>query len=127
MKIILLGMCNRLIEASIKHILNQTEDFQVYSVHPGKCEIAKECKAVAADILLLEVAYNPGSTLDDCLSEVEILQLLRPECKVILVCDENSVPGIARKIAMAKKDRLIDDFMYLPVSESYFTAILYSM
>jgi len=34
---------------------------------------------------------------------------------------------VARQIALAKKDGLIDDFVYSSVSESYLTAMLYAI
>ena len=75
----------------------------------------------------MEAAFHIGATLDDCLKEARRLRSLRPECKTILLCDENSAPEVARRIALAKKDGLIDDFVYSSVSESYLTAMLYAI
>ena len=127
MKKIVLSICNSLMELSIAHSLTQTGGFQIVSIHPGCGEIARECADASADVLLMEAAFHIGSTMDDCLKEAKQLRRLRPECKTILLCEENSAPEVARRIALAKKDGLIDDFVYSSVSESYLTAMLYAI
>lgn len=127
MKKIVLSICNSLMELSISHCLTQTGGFQIISIRPGCKEIAMECAAASADVLLMEAAFHIGATLDDCLKEAKGLRSLRPECKTILLCDENSAPEVARRIALAKKDGLIDDFVYSSVSESYLRAMLYAI
>ena len=127
MKRIVLSICNSLMALSISHSLKKTGDFQVSSLRSGCGEIAKECAEVSADILLMEAAFNVGATLADCLKEVRHLRETCPKCKVILLCDENSAPEVARKVVQAKKDGLIDDFVYSSVSESYLTAMLYAI
>lgn len=127
MKKIVLSICNSLMAMSITHSLTQTGGFQIASIRPGCKEIARECADASADVLLMEAAFNIGATLDDCLKEAKRLRSLRPECKTILLCDENSAPEVARRIALAKKDGLIDDFVYSSVSESYLTAMLYAI
>ena len=124
MKTILLSICNSLMALSITHSLNHSGGFSVHSAAPGNQGIAEKCAAVSADILLMEAAYNTGATLDDCLNEARLLRVLRPRCRIVLLCDENSTPEIARKVVQAKKDGLIDEFVYSSVSESYLTAML---
>lgn len=127
MKKIVLSISNSLMALSITHSLKQTGGFQIFSIRPGCNEIARECAEASADVLLTEATFNTGTTLDDCLKEVKQLRSLRPECKTILLCDENSAPEMARRVAQAKKDGLIDDFVYSSVSESYLTAMLYAL
>lgn len=127
MKKIVLSICDSLMALSITHSLTQTGDFQIASIRPGCKEIARECADASADVLLMEAAFNIGATLDDCLKEAKRLRSLRPECRTILLCDENSAPEVARRIALEKKDGLIDDFVYSSVSESYLTAMLYAL
>ena len=127
MKRIVLTICNSLMAFSITHSLKRAGGFQVTSVHPGNGDVAKECAAVSADVLLMEAAYDTGATLDDCLREAKKLRAICPACRMILLCDENSAPEMARRVAQAKKDGLIDDFVYSSVSESYLTAMLYAI
>lgn len=121
MKTILISITNSLMAVSIAHTLRQTGRFQVKAVSPSG--IAEE----SADVVLMEASYTPGATLYDRLNAAAALRRVCPQCKVILLCDENSAPEIARQVAMAKKDGLIDEFVYSSVSESYLTAMLYAI
>ena len=119
MKRVLSGICNGLIAESIRHILEESGEFRVLSI--GEGEIS------SADIILLEVAYNPGYTVDERMAAVKSIRSRNPNARILLICDENSTPELARKVALAKKDGLIDDFIYSSVSESYLTAMLESL
>lgn len=119
MKTVLTGICNGLMAGSIRHILETVGDFCVLPMNePG---------TDAADIVLLEVAPNSGFTVDERLTEVRAIRSTNPGCRILLLCDENSTPELARKVAIAKKDGLIDDFVYSSVSESYLTAMLHAL
>ena len=127
MKTIMLSISNSLMELSIIHSLHHSGGFIVLSVASGSRGIAEKCAAGSADILLMEAAFHVGATLADCLKEAKSLRCTCPDCKVILLCDENSAPDVARKVVQAKKDGLIDDFVYSSVSEIYLTAMLYAI
>lgn len=116
MKTVMTGICNGLMAESIRHILEESGDFRVLSIREGE--------ASAVDIILLEVAYNPGFTMDERMDAVKAIQSRNPNARILLICDENSTPELARKVALAKKDGLIDDFIYSSVSESYLTAMM---
>ena len=47
-----------------------------------------------------------------------------PDCKIVLLCDENSAPDIARRVMLAKKEGLIDAFFYSSVTAKYLIAAL---
>lgn len=119
MKTVMTGICNGLMAESIRHILEESGEFRVLSIKRGE--------AVPVDIVLLEVAYNPGFTMDERMDAVKSIQSRNPNARILLLCDENSAPELARKVVLAKKDGLIDDFIYSSVSESYLTAMLESI
>ena len=119
MKTVLTGICNGLMAESIRHILEESGAFRVLPL--------KEAESSVADIVLLEVAYNPGFTMDERIASVKSIRRRNPDARILLLCDENSTPELARNVAMVKKDGLIDDFIYSSVSESYLTAMLYAM
>ena len=112
MKRIFVSIHNSLLSAAITRCLKNLEEFSIGST------------AEDADIVLMEACYGAGATLDECLRAGKDL---RPGCRVVLLCDENSAPELARKVVLAKKDGLIDDFIYSSVSESYLTAMLESI
>ena len=61
------------------------------------------------------------------IKEVKKVREKIPTCKLVMLCDENSAPDIAREVANAKKDGLIDAFFYSSVTEKYLTAALASL
>ena len=119
MKTVMTGICNALMAESIRHILEESEEFRVLSINEGEVS--------SADIILLEVTYNPGYTVDERIAAVKSIRKQNPDARTLLLCDENSTPELARKVVLAKKDGLIDDFIYSSVSESYLTAMLESI
>ena len=92
-----------------------------------KSNIANDCEALSADILLMDVSYASGTTMETRLNEVKQVREKIPLCKLVMLCDENSAPDIAREVANAKKDGLIDAFFYSSVTEKYLTAVLASL
>ena len=109
MKRIFVSIHNSLLSAAITRCLKDLGGFSISSA------------AEDADIVLMEACYGAGASLDECLKKVKSLG---PGCAVVLLCDENSAPEVARRVVQAKKDGLIDDFVYSSVSESYLTALL---
>ncbi|MDD6539525.1 MAG: hypothetical protein PUF85_01900 [Firmicutes bacterium] len=47
-----------------------------------------------------------------------------PGCKIVLVVDENTEKKLADKVRQAKKDGLIDNFIYGSVSATYLLAVI---
>lgn len=119
MKTVMTEICNSLMAESIRHILEESGEFRVLSIKEGEDSLV--------DIVLLEVACNPGFTMDERMAVVKSIRSWNPNARILLLCDENSAPELARKVAMTKKDGLIDDFIYSSVSESYLTAMLESI
>lgn len=123
LKRVMLRIRNSLMAASIARSLGKDHSFLVTDIGTAD-DIAEQCTANQTDILLMEATYGIGTTLEDCLRKIRMLHKQCPGCKVVLLCDDNSVPEIARQVAQAKRDGQIDDFVYSSVSEAYLTALL---
>jgi N12 class adenine-specific DNA methylase len=50
-----------------------------------------------------------------------------PECKVVLIVDENAEREVAKRVKQAKKDGLIDQFIYGSISATYLADIVDSL
>ena len=50
-----------------------------------------------------------------------------PDCKIVFIVDENSEKQIACQVKQAKKDGLIDQFIYGSISASYLSDIVDSL
>ena len=94
-------------------------------VLPGKTgDTFSLCRAVQADILLMEVSRLPAYTLENRLKLIECVRRALPNCKFVLLCDENSDPELAHRVMIVRQDRLIDAFLYASVTPAYLTAAL---
>lgn len=52
------------------------------------------------------------------------IKLQNPECKIVLVVDGNTEKRLADKVRQAKKDGLVDNFIYGSVSATYLSAVI---
>ena len=78
-------------------------DFQVQNAGPKTKDIVQLCRSCRADVLLLEVC---------------------PHCKTVLLVDEAEYPELATAVCLAKKDHIVDDFVYASVSPAYLSAMM---
>lgn len=129
MKKIVVSIQNGLLAEAITGMLSDSGEFQPFRIPVGnkKTSIVENCEMLSAEILLAEVSYAVGTTVETRLREVKEVRAKRPDCKIVLLCDENSSPNIAREVTNAKKDGLIDNFFYSSVTAKYLLAALSSM
>ena len=98
---------------------------RVKQVLPGKTgDTFSLCRAVQANILLMEVSRLPAYTLENRLKLIECVRRAIPHCKFVLLCDENGDPELAHRVMIVRQDRLIDAFLYASVTPAYLTAAL---
>ena len=125
MREIVVSMQNTLLSEAVAWSLAETGEFRVDQVLPGKTgDTFSLCRAVQADILLMEVSRLPAYTLENRLKLIECVRRAMPNCKFVLLCDENGDPELARRVMIVRQDRLIDAFLYASVTPAYLTAAL---
>ncbi len=129
MKKIVVSFANGLLAEAITQMLLDSGEFKPFRlpVDAKKNDIVGQCEMLSAEMLIAEVSYANGTTVDTRLSEVKELRKKMPNCKIVLLCDENSAPDIAREVMLAKKDGLIDAFFYSSVTAKYLLAALTSL
>ena len=77
-----------------------------------------------ANILIMEVtAYTPWK-LEERMKIRGEVKAQNPDCKIVLVVDENTEKKLADKVRQAKKDGLVDNFIYGSVSSTYLSAVI---
>ena len=82
------------------------------------------CNAILANILIMEVtAYVPWK-LEERMKICDELKKTNPNCKTVLVVDENTEKKLADRVRQAKKDGLVDNFIYGSISSSYLSAVI---
>ena len=112
MRRVVVDMQNALFADAIATALrNFDSDFEVYqSESPAKT--TDMCVFTEANILIMEVtAYTPWK-LEERMKIRAELKKTNPDCKIVLVVDENTEKKLADKVRQAKKDGLIDSFIY---------------
>ena len=82
------------------------------------------CDTVLANVLIMEVTTYPSRTLEERLKIRNVLKRKHPDCKIVLVVDENTERKLADRVRPAKKDGLVDNFIYGSVSSSYLSAVI---
>ena len=125
MRSIVVSMQNMLLSEAVARTLAETGEFRVEQVLPGKTsDTFSLCRAVQADILLMEVSRLNAYTLESRLRLIDRVRRKIKACKFVLLCDENSDMELAHRVMHARQDRLIDAFLYASVTPAYLAAAL---
>lgn len=124
MRKVVVDMQSTLFSDAISSALeNFDSDFSVYQSESPK-ETVNRCFDIQADILIMEVtAYTPWN-LEDRMKIRDEVKAYSPDCRIVLVVDENTEKKLADKVRLAKKDGLIDNFIYGSVSATYLSAVI---
>ena len=102
---------------------NELEPYTVDS--PDK--VIEECKWLAPYALLMEVTGYTPWLLSERMKIRDAVKEMHPECKIVLIVDERAEKEIAGRIKQAKKEGLIDQFIYGSISASYLADIVDSL
>jgi len=121
------NMQNTLFSNAIADTLRRSEnELEPYIVEsPDK--VVDDCKWIAPYALLMEVTgYTPWMLCERLKLRNEV-KSHHPECKIVLVVDENAEKAVAKEVKQAKKDGYIDQFIYGSISASYLADIVDSL
>ena len=124
MRRVVVDMQNALFADAIATALrNFDSDFEVYqSDSPAKT--TDMCVFTEANILIMEVTGYSSWKLEERMKIRNEVKAQNPGCKIVLVVDENSEKKLADKVRLAKKDGLIDNFIYGSISATYLSAVI---
>ena len=124
MRRVVVDMQNALFSDAIATALkNFDSDFEVYqSESPAKTP--DMCAFTEANILIMEVTAYTSWKLEGRMEIRNEVKAQSPGCKIVLVVDENTEKKLADKVRQAKKDGLIDSFIYGSVSSTYLSAVI---
>ena len=86
-----------------------------------------ECRVVRPYALLMEVTgYSPWR-LPERLDTCHWVRHNARECKLVLLVDDNADRMLAQQVKEAKKEGLIDAFLFTSATESYLAAVMDSL
>lgn len=127
MRRIVINMQNSLFCNAIADTLRSSgNELEPYTIDSPE-KIVDECKWISPYALLMEVTgYTPWMLCERMNIRDEIKEKC-PDCKIVLVVDENAEKEVARQVKQAKKDGLIDQFIYGSISATYLADIIDSL
>ena len=128
MRKIVVSIQNGLLAEALTSLLQLSGEIEPYRAAVDKNKrTVSACVACHADLVLMEVTHTAHANLEGRLHEGEQIRQLVPGCKIVLLCDENVSPDIAREVVAAKKSGRIDAFYYSSVTGKYLVAALYAL
>lgn len=123
MQRLIINMQNYVLGEAVQMAMKSNGDFQVTVVEKPE-DTAKKCYNLAANVVLMEVTgYSPWK-YEDRLKVREELRKKCPDCKIVIMVDENTEKEVAEQVKQAKRDGLIDQFIYGSTSASFLVALL---
>ncbi len=124
MKRIVLDMQCAMFADAISQALERSDpDFNVLRAEAPE-KTAALCRSSLAYALNMEVTGYPPWRLEERLRLRNEVKRQRPDCKILLLVDENADRALAFRVLQAKKDGRIDNFIYASVSPTYLAAVL---
>ena len=125
MRRVILNMKDRIFADAVANTLRADEQGQFYVVPTTTSEEALEY-GVTCDpyAVLMEVNGYPPYVLEERLKIRDAVKKVNPDCKIVLVVDENSEKKVAEEVRRAKKAGRIDQFIYGSISASYLVALM---
>ena len=124
MRRVVIDMQNVLFADALAEALRRFDsDFEpVMSELPDKT--LSLCEILLGNVLIMEVTAHTPWKLEERMKIRDELRKQNPDCKVVLVVDENTEKKLADQVRQAKKDGLIDNFIYESVSSTYLSAVI---
>ena len=122
-RIVLDMQCTLFADAISKALTDGEMDFEPRRTESPN-DAAALCKSSGAYAVIMEVkGYTPWR-LEERLVICEKIRANAPGCKLVLLVDEKADEALAAKVRQAKKDGLVDNFIYASVSPTYLSAVI---
>ena len=127
MRRILINMQNTLFCNAISETLRRSgNELDPYS-EDAPDKVVDACKWIAPYALLMEVTGYYPWRLSERMKIRDAVRERYPDCKIVLVVDENAEKEVAKQVKQLKKDGIIDQFIYGSISASYLADIIDSL
>lgn len=124
MRRVVVDMQNALFADAIAAALRNFDSYFEVCQSESPAKTTDMCVFTKANILIMEVtAYTPWK-IEERMKIRDEVKSYCPDCKIVLVVDENTEKKLADKVRRAKKDGLIDNFLYGSVSATYLSAVI---
>ncbi len=122
-RVVLDMQCNMFAEAISQALTRSDPDFAVCRAE-SPSDTVKLCRSMAAYAVIMEVTGYTPWRLGERLALRDEVKRQIPLCKVVLLVDEKADAALATAVRQAKKDGLVDNFIYGSVSPDYLAAVM---
>ena len=127
MRKIVLDMQSGIHARNMERMLMQKLDDCQIIISASPDETAEWCRTHNPDVLLMEVkAYSPWM-FPERMEIRERVKRYTPDCRTVLFVDDESDLELTAKVQQAKREGLIDAFLFGSVSENYFASVIDSV
>lgn len=123
MKRIIVNMQNYLMSDAIRMAVLNNGDLFVNIVEDNN-DVVKKCFLLQADLVLMEVTEYPPCVLHERMELRKEIKAKCPNCKIVLIVNENENQELIDQVKQAKSDGVIDQFIFGSVSAKYLIALL---
>ena len=127
MRKFVLDLQSGLYAKAVRRILVQDLDGYQVDISKNPTETVERCRILQPDVLLMEVTGYTPWMLSERLSIREEVKRHVPSVKIVFLIDDKAEVALVEEIKKAKKDKLIDAFLFTSVSESYLVAVMDSL
>ena len=127
LKTVVLDMQSALYASAIRRSLSQELENYHIVISEAPRDTVGQCRVVKPCALLMEVTLYTPWKLSERLAIRDEVKALVPECKVILIVDEQADRELADAVKRAKQDGRIDAFLFASASERYLAAMIDSL
>ena len=127
MRKIILDIQSGLYAKAIQRILMQELDEYQIIISESPSKTVERCKMFRPYALLMEVTGYTPWVLEERLAIREAVGRNNPDCKVVILVDDVADKALAERVKNAKKDGLIDAFLFGSATDSYLAAIMDSL
>lgn len=127
MKTVILDLQSELYANALRRVLVQAlEEVQVV-ISPRPEGTAQQCRLLQPQVLLMEVTPYTPWTLAERLALREQVAREAPDCRVALLVDDGADKALADEVIQARREGLVDGFLFPSAGESYLAATIDSL
>ena len=127
MKKIVLDIQSNLHAHTMERMLMQELDDCQIVISESPDSTAEWCKTHRPDVLLMEVKMFSPWMFSERMAIRDKVKRSTENCRVVLFVDDESNKNLTEEVRQAKREGLIDAFLFDSVSENYFASVIDSV
>ena len=107
-------------------LMQELDDCQIV-ISESPDSTAEWCKTHRSDVLLMEVKMFSPWMFSERMAIRDKVKRSTENCRVVLFVDDESNKNLTEEVRQAKREGLIDAFLFDSVSENYFASVIDSV